>query len=273
MTEEKVTIRFLPKAWQKARLYPVKCSTEVWGVLIGEIKDGAPVIEDIRLFKHIQSSSAFTESDPMDQVKFFKENEDVIEKILGWYHTHPNFAPYPSATDNKMIERLSNEYTVSIISSSINGGKMYGQIDIFSPVRMCLKDVKLEPSFDWDTKVTKSIEEEIEEKVKPFTPVSRFDDGVGFGDRRGPRYGSYGGRSYFGARVQKTTWVDRDAQRNLSFENEDPEENESGDDGFFRSLRNPTDSGIDNHEPVTKKPIDPEVQRAIDNLNFDREIE
>jgi len=176
----------LPRAYQKMKLYPKKCNTEIWGALIGGFKDGSVVIEDIIKFKHSDSSTAHTSPDHKATKQFSEVNEVLIEKVQASYHTHIGISPKPSATDEAMIERLANVYTVTIIASTTQGE--YCQVDFFKPIRAVSTDVEMVVWHNEEPGLANEIEQEIKEKVDPYKKTYSY----GTSGYRSVGYGKHG---------------------------------------------------------------------------------
>jgi len=80
-------------------------SMEVMGWLYGKRIDNMFYITDVNI-GNCESSSGYTELDPMETVKANKEAKERGLELIGQWHCHPSFDTTPSSIDNNTLKRL-----------------------------------------------------------------------------------------------------------------------------------------------------------------------
>lgn len=104
----KPTLYITPTALAKMRIYVEECDKEVgW---LGEVEqlDKDYICKDVFLPGQDTHSST-TEIQPDDLVKLAEENEDeLLERLLLWGHSHVNMSTSPSGQDNDQINLFKN---------------------------------------------------------------------------------------------------------------------------------------------------------------------
>lgn len=136
-------------AYLKMKYLTLGTDLEVQAFLIGENRERI-YVEDLYVLKQ-EVSAAHTEVDSAqianwitDLVK--KGKDDIVQKIIGTFHSHNTMETFWSATDNENIEMLgkSAPVVVSIVSTKQDNFKILCRVDIFKPIRMTANDVPYE---------------------------------------------------------------------------------------------------------------------------------
>jgi len=134
-------------AYLKMKYLTFVTDLEVQAFLLGDNKNRI-YIEDLYVLKQ-EVSGAHTEVDA-EQIADWITNlvkegkEDVVQKIIGTFHSHNTMETFWSATDNENIETLGKSIpvVVSVVSSKKDGElKLLCRVDFFKPMRVTVDDI------------------------------------------------------------------------------------------------------------------------------------
>lgn len=92
----------------KMRRWPVDCTREVIGLLYGGINPTRVhdvVIDELEMLPMAVSEAAAVRAASEHISRAYQADPERAYRWIGWYHTHPTFAPNPSSIDMAMIDR------------------------------------------------------------------------------------------------------------------------------------------------------------------------
>lgn len=154
------------KAMRRLQYYISQIEQEISGLGKVELKDNYYLITEVFLFEQ-EVTSTTTDLSEEGIATFLEEmmekGEDTT-KIRCWWHSHADMDTFWSGIDESTIDRLGNDYLVSIVINK--KGKARCRLDQFSPFRIVLDNLPLMIKFPDNSKLKKECKEEIEEKVK-----------------------------------------------------------------------------------------------------------
>jgi len=103
------------------RTYPAECC----GILIGRRED-TRIVTAARPAANVSRDGRRDryEIDPAEIYRAARETEDAAEQIIGFYHSHPGFPPYPSLHDAAKAWAHYSYLIVSVGNGGSNGGSV-----------------------------------------------------------------------------------------------------------------------------------------------------
>lgn len=173
-----IKVKFTLPAYQKLKLYISNVDDEVGGLGYVKVKGQTLTVYDIVLLPQ-EVSAASTTLLQASIAKYLDnriKNNLPIEDIHVWWHSHGLMGANWSAIDDQTIEdfnteREDNNWLLSIVGSQ--AGEMVIRLDIFSPFRITLDELKWELDLSANPELRKAIKKEIKEKVKQIS-LPRF---------------------------------------------------------------------------------------------------
>jgi len=124
------------------------------------------LITDLLLFDQ-ECSQASTELDPDKLVDFMSEAMDEgrdLGKIKLWWHSHGEFGPSWSLTDDDTIDGLKNSgWMLFVVGSKKLGYRV--RLDVFKPIRLTLDGLRFIHLVTHDELTLESLKGEFAEKV------------------------------------------------------------------------------------------------------------
>jgi len=161
-----------PLCFLKMKYLTFGTDEEVQAFIIGENKKYI-YIEDLIVLEQ-EVSGASTEVDNKPIGKFINEQvkngkQDIVERIIGTFHSHVNMGTFWSSEDEDNIVRLGNsiDCVVSIVSSKSNDEfKILCRLDLFRPFRATLDNVEYTIDYaDYEKKIVNSKVKSLEDGV------------------------------------------------------------------------------------------------------------
>ena len=167
-----VRINIEKKILDKIEVIVEHFDKEFGGLLVGEVKDGDIVINNI-IFPKQEVSGASVDIDSKDLIQTRKQYKDIWGNILGFWHSHLSMGTFWSGTrgnnncngDEQHIHIISHakEFSVFIVSSKHNGDFDHRvRLEITKPFKMSLDNLTLYVIDD----AKESIKEEVLKEVK-----------------------------------------------------------------------------------------------------------
>lgn len=93
---------------------------EACGILIGRMKQDIKVVKRVFKTHNILESASRYAIDPKEQLEAFKLADDLSMDVVGFYHSHPYWRPYPSATDHSLAFYEGLSYAIySLVTKSL----------------------------------------------------------------------------------------------------------------------------------------------------------
>lgn len=152
-------------------LYTKLADGEISG--LGEIEwdNDQPRVSKLCPLMKQKCSGADTEIDWQAASELFGSSE-CPEKIRFSWHSHVNMGVFMSGTDTANVEsygKVGAQYLFSLVVNKKR--EMCMQYDVFKPIHMTTKDVKMDIQYETDKKLLAAITAEVAEKVEKPAPV------------------------------------------------------------------------------------------------------
>ena len=167
-----------PMVKQKLDAYIAECSVEVSGLGTARQVGRDFVVDDIFLLKQ-ECSGGSTDIDDEAAAVFLCDAINAGHdptRLRVWWHSHCNFDCFWSGTDEGTIDVLSGgAWLISIVGNKSRNYR--GRLDIYSPLRLTLDELKMHVVLQHSAKVVDAAKAELEAKVT----VKQWKTGAGRG--------------------------------------------------------------------------------------------
>lgn len=177
---ERYNVQITDLAAEKMKAFIEIAPQEISGLGTVISENGVYLIDDIYLLKQA-CTPAYTELDQGKIIEFMTDqinegNDDVVNRLRLWWHSHVNMGTFWSGTDRATIEAMqADEVWISIVGNKRGSRRV--SVDYYNP-RICFDCVPLQVI---KTKADLSgvkewCQKEIDEKVtfRTYLPVPRF---------------------------------------------------------------------------------------------------
>lgn len=116
-------IRLEEQAWKDMKeTTEDRFPEEASGLLLGEVEDEVIQIKELVKTKNILGSSTEFKIDPQVVFDTMEDAEGEDWNLVGFFHSHPNLAPYMSGKDKKFMKLWLNK--VWLIAGTDQQGKV-----------------------------------------------------------------------------------------------------------------------------------------------------
>lgn len=168
----KPIVRIQQHCWTKMYGWCRAAKSEVSGMGMARIEDGAFVVYDV-FFPKQYCSSGWTELDDEHlsilQQKLFQNGRNMNE-FRFWWHTHYNFSTFWSGQDESMAQALATcntEWSLSLVINQMGDYKC--RIDLKKPIDVTIDDIKVHVTLnDRKRKRKRNFKSDIHKWVHPM---------------------------------------------------------------------------------------------------------
>lgn len=162
-------IYFTSQAWHKMHALTQKAEGEVQGLGRVDVRKGnIVVVDEIAIFEQ-DASSASTETNKDEMMKFMYERvkEGDASKWRLWWHSHASMGTFFSGTDTTFIDDTAGETADWLLSLVTNkAGDISARLDCYRPFRITVNDVTAEMMQSKPKGIDEWAQQEIDAKVK-----------------------------------------------------------------------------------------------------------
>jgi len=170
-------------------------SQEIAGFLIGEIKDGSIILEDLLIYEQ-EVGGASVDCQGKSLIKLRKEYKDKCLKIIGHFHSHNTMGAFWSETDENFIKEFSEPREISVFIVGSKNSRHLVRIELKKPFKMSLNSVEYEVIEEPNKELENFLKKEIKNKVTEKT-LTYYDYSDNWSEKENSRKNKTGYKSLF----------------------------------------------------------------------------